>query len=248
MSAHNDHPSNEKFVEWANSRTAWNVCTLASIGTLNILSDNGSKKLSVLDIGGGTGKFASILQYYANCTVDIVDPSSIAAKNSIASSNSRFFNNTFQSFQANRQYDAIFLNLVLHHMISSSYNEQETYNIQIEALRKARRLLNDGGALVVQENFYTGQFNSNLAGKLIYKLTSLKSLETITRKMGANTAGEGVRFRNLREWQDMLEKSGFAISNIGISPEWGNFLAAWKKILLFTKRADQGVIIAFKRQ
>ncbi len=218
--------SDSGFIENSSLREALNYDILTTLGILNLSKEN---NLHVLDIGGGIGKFSEIIADNFNCKVDVLDPSTLVKKNFSKSKNLELISSKLEDFNIEKKYDFIFMNLILHHMICDDL--KNTKNKQINSLKKALSFLKPEGKIIIQENFYNGFFNSDCAGRLIFMITKLKFIENLTRKLGANTAGEGVRFRSYKSWESIFKKCGlntlFEIKN----PNDG-YMPILQKILL----------------
>jgi hypothetical protein len=57
----------------------------------------------------------------------------------------------------------------------------------------------------IWENIFEGALLTNLPGRAIFELTSIRAISKLARKLGANTAGVGVCFLSRPQWQADLE-------------------------------------------
>ena len=234
-----DEKSDPKFVEWAQNRSKYDYDNLFTKGVLNTLKKN--KELVGLDIGGGCGKFSTNIINDTDYIIEVIDPSLSAKENFISSKNLRLINQDFIQYQTNKKYDFIFLNLVLHHILGK--NEFDTRNAQLSFLEKAKKHLKPNGLLFIQENYYEGIFRSDITGKIIYKLTSSKLLEKLIRLLGANTAGEGVRFRSSRSWEILFNKVGLIKRSEASDPKWGEYIKLHEKLILLNKNRYRSISV-----
>ena len=78
-------------------------------------------------------------------------------------------------------------------------------------LEQARALLRPGGRIVVYEQVYEGFVVE--PGRLIFALTTVKQpiSAKVMNKLGANTAGVGVRFRSKSGWRKLFSRHGLAV-------------------------------------
>ena len=234
--------SEKKFVEWSECITLKhpNVQCVASI--LNA-RDEGS--LHGLDVGGGVGTFAShVCTLVPNCRITIVDKSVLARDGFNANPALDFIEGDFLTLDESTQYDFIIMKTVLHHFIGEG--EQATRAAQKAALQKARRLLKPDGVLLVEENFYEDFFSRDLIGRLILFLTQPRLIEPVIRRLGANTAGEGVRFRSYNGWKALFAETGLGIDAVEESAHWGKDFPLWQRIPLMCKKRFQAILTLSK--
>ena len=229
-----------KFVEWSRNIKASNYDVLA---VSEILANTfHSRQICGLDVGGGIGAFSSMIcETVDNCEITIIDNSQAAKENFLSHEKINIEFVDFFSFSEHKKYDFIILKTVLHHFIASS--DAETENCQINGLQKCINLLKKDGIILVEENFYEPYLGRDLTGRLIYTITKIKALEKLTRKLGANTAGEGVRFRSFRAWKDIIETLGLQIESCVQSSSWGQRFPLWQRIPLFCKTRYQAVLV-----
>lgn len=212
-------PSAVKFVEWSNLVRAdahdvrWLTSRLAT-----------TPGLRVLDIGGGSGRFARLLREAAECRVDVVDPCGLARERFVPDEGLRFFQASFDAWQTRaRRYDLVVFRTVLHHLVGRS--ESDTTTAQVEALRKAAALLARDGRVFVMENIYDPLIGNDLSGRLIHAATRLEVAAPLFRRLGANSAGEGVRFRSLAAWRTLIASAGLNPTAECVDPDWGRGLS-----------------------
>ncbi|WP_081677134.1 methyltransferase domain-containing protein [Dolichospermum circinale] len=177
---------------------------------------------SVLDIGGGNGKFADlILETYPLSTVTILDNSELILSLNKTDARKKIILGSVENLTeilVNCKYDLIFFNWTLHHFVKDSYTE--TRKTQIEVLVNAGTLLSSIGYISVFENIYDGIFFKNLPSYLIFYLTSNKTLAHLVKKMGANTAGCGVCFLSEKQWHKTFEKASLIVSEYTDFERW----------------------------
>lgn len=179
----------------------------------------GTRPSAVLDIGGGVGQFAKAIANSTEATIDIVDPSATAAERFQPAPRVQFIHSPFETFESDQNYDAVTARLVLHHLVGDSRTDCDE-NVA-NSLSKIRHLLSsDIGQLVVFENVYDGPLGSDVPGTIIYSITRSKRLAGLSRKLGANTAGVGVRFRSDKGWRQLFKSAGFEVVQTTDNANW----------------------------
>jgi len=233
--------SDEKFIAWSRGtyEDSYDVTGLA-----DFLNQSDKTELAGLDVGGGIGMFAT--RVVGNCpdkdlNITVVDPGLEASKQQIQDPSVDFVLSPFNEFESEQRYDFIIFRLVLHHLIGE--NAKETAHHQLEALKRAKSLLKDDGFLFIVENFYEPMIGTDTTSQIIYRVTSSKAVATITRKLGANTAGEGVRFRSMKSWTDLFTSVGFDIVHQKAHPWGGAEMPLWQRLPLLCQRRFQGITI-----
>ena len=233
--------SDEMFVKWSKTRSeqSWDTQFVAELIKIRNLSHG-------LDVGGGIGTFAnSILNLNDDIkTIDVVDPSEQAHSNFVSHQKTSLIKDFLSNIMDGKSYDFIMVNLVCHHIIS--YQNTDTLEAQINFLKHAHSLLEEQGVLIIQENIYESYLLEDLCARLIYEITSLRGIEKITRKLGANTAGEGVRFHSDAAWHKIFTKSGFKVIQTHDNLAWGSEMPIWQKIPLLCKSRYQRIYVLQK--
>lgn len=238
MKALMPHASETQFLKWSSGIRAENYDVRATLEILNCLP---RRDLKGLDIGGGMGAFAlAVVDALERCHITIVDRSVLAAENFVGNKRVSFCFGDFLEFSAEEKFDFILFKTVLHHLISS--NDSRTRDLQLRALTKAKDLLKEDGVIIVEENFYEGIGGSDITGRVIFELTKLKSFERLFRILGANTAGEGVRFRCNASWNEIFKAVGLRENWRFRSSSWGRQWPIWQKIPLFGKERFQALV------
>jgi hypothetical protein len=168
---------------------------------------------SFLDVGGGNGKFADLLlDNYPNSQGTVLDNSQLLLSRNHSHPRKTLISASVDelSKQAEKAtYDLICFNWLLHHLVGDSY-AQSIENIST-TLRQATQMLSPRGRISIFENIYDGIIFDRLPSRLIFELTSSKSLATLTRKMGANTAGTGVCFLSQKKWSSTTQNQSLVI-------------------------------------
>jgi hypothetical protein len=233
-----DEESDTKFVEWSKGRSvkSWDAQAVARFTESNGLCHG-------LDVGGGIGKFANLICDLNDSiqSIDVVDPSKQAHDNFIAHPKTQLIKSTLEEMTESAAYDFITINLVCHHIIEK--NNKETFNCQKRFLRRVRNRLTDGGYIFIEENIYESYFSDDLCGRLIYEITSLKGIDSITRRLGANTAGEGVRFRSDNAWKKIFQEVGLRTVQTFEDYNWGKNMPLWQKLPLLCRARYQRVYV-----
>ena len=233
--------SDHKFIEWSRStfEDSYDVIQLA-----RHIRESGKPSLTGLDIGGGIGLFAASVADICpdqDVQITVVDPGLEASRQRIENPSVNFELASFDNYTTEQKFDFVSFRLVLHHLIGQ--NEADTLQVQAKALAKARDMLKDDGFLLIVENFYEPMVGTDFTSRLIYEVASSKTIETVTRRLGANTAGEGVRFHSPETWQQFYDEAGVEVVSEEIHPWWGVDMPIWQKLPLLCRHRFQAAQI-----
>lgn len=179
---------------------------------VDVTFGNPSRKIRFLDVGGGAGHFAKrVLTAYPNWEVTVLDPAepllAEARKKGLKAIQGSVLDPVNPDFIG--QFDIISLNWVLHHLVGASSKITDA-NVE-KAMTNVRKMLSKNGMVSVYEHNISGFVVHDSPGRLIYGLTKSKLLAAVTSRLGANTAGVGVRFRSGRAWRNLFRNSGFRV-------------------------------------
>jgi ubiquinone/menaquinone biosynthesis C-methylase UbiE len=179
-------------------------------------------RFSFLDVGGGNGSFAdSILDRFPNSHGTVLDNGDVLLDRNKFHPNKILIRDSagnIASTLADRRFDLISFNWILHHLVMEDYSS--TRLLQQRVLSDCGRILTPRGRVFVMECIYEGALYPSLPGWMIYKITSSRALAPLTRVLGANTAGCGVCFLNQRQWETNFEKAGLEIVQTLRYAEW----------------------------
>lgn len=106
-------------------------------------------------------------------------------------------------------FDLMILNVVLHHCLAD--DAPSTRALQEDILRAAARRLAPGGTILVLEQVHESPIVPDLTPWLIYRLTRLRLLAPVVRRLGANTAGVGVLFASTRRLRRLFADAGLEL-------------------------------------
>ena len=233
-----DKQSDAEFVRWSKGRESqsWDLNYVAAFID--------SKDYTIgADIGGSVGQFANLLKDRCKKLerIDVIDPS-VSSRNSFCGvENVHFLHTSLEQLNADRKYDFVVVNFVLHHIVRNT--NRQTYEAQKNFISKVSSMLKEDGVIFVEENIYEGVFGTDLGGRVIYEITKLESIASLTRKVGANTAGEGVRFRNQRSWDIMFRSVGLRELDAIVNKEFGASFPYYKRIPLLCNERYQSIKI-----
>ncbi len=231
-------PQEVKFVEWSQEAKATDY-DIAYI--VNVLRGIRKSEVNVLDVGGGIGSVGRVLAESSDKVhVDVVDNSPLAAKHFLHHEKLRLVYEDFLNVPSEKQYDAIIFRTVLHHIIGSS--SRKTLELQHKAISKAREMLTDDGRLLIIENFYEPVVSKDISGEIVFQCTKLKTFAPIFRRLGANTAGEGVRFRSLKSWMEMFKSHQLEMQGDVVVEKWWTNLPLWQRVPLLCRKKYQALI------
>jgi Methyltransferase domain len=224
------------FVEWSNDV---NLESYDIERIVAMVKASGKKTVRIADIGGGIGKVASVLaDNLPNAIVDVIDNSELAVRDFILHKHTNIVFDNFLTMNVTQKYDYIIFRTVLHHFVAE--NEAETTRLQSLALDKTREMLNDDGNVFVMENFYEGIPLHDFTGRMIFELTVMKATANLFRNLGANTAGEGVRFRSYDGWNKLFAKAKLYPQNNMSREEWS--MPMWQRLPFMCKERYRGLV------
>jgi SAM-dependent methyltransferase len=187
----------------------------------SLLGFNPRSVFSLLDVGGGTGFFASAIQTkfpYAEITILDLNEQSVMKGKQLGLNAIHGSILDPPAEVRGRKFDVVSFNLIFHHIIGG--DESSTFDLQSRALTQVRGLLANQGQMFVHEICYEGRLFPDLSARLIYEITASRCLSKVLRLVGraipalrANTAGIGVRFRPTRGWMALANRSGLEVVN-----------------------------------
>lgn len=166
----------------------------------------------VVDIGGGVGHFARSLAERTRIATRVIDMDPVSVQRCRTSGVEAMEGDAIAPEMMGDESVACF-NLILHHLVGK--DEKTTRALQVQALRA---WLGQVRYVFVNEYIYQS-FVSNMSGKLIYLITSSKTLSAIGKgvarvvpSLRANTFGIGVRFRAHEEWRTLFAEAGYKVT------------------------------------
>jgi SAM-dependent methyltransferase len=193
--------------------------------------------LRFLDIGGGAGYFAvRVRDAYPHWNVHVSDISDLL----LGYSKSKGFTVVKSSILDDVSdrwmgaFDVVSVNWVLHHLVGPDHSQTNTNAIR--ALSNIRKLVAPTGLVSVFEDNYVGHFFDDSPGRLIYELTSRRSIARFVRWLGANTAGVGIRFRSVSAWRRIFQSAGLIVRSVSFDSDLR--IGRGKKMLLNIKEAN----------
>jgi len=175
-------------------------------------------KFTFLDIGGGNGVFTDrILNHYPLSEAFLLDNAPNLIEINTKHPRKTIILDSVENlgkYLDRYDIDVVFINWVLHHLVSRTYQKTRSNIINTLKIIKNNEHIR---YIAVFENMYNGIIIDSLPSKLIYHITSLKSIKLFARKMGANTAGVGVSFLSRKMWinlfSDIFGKSNLLITD-----------------------------------
>jgi tRNA1(Val) A37 N6-methylase TrmN6 len=231
-------PQEVKFVEWSQEAKASDYDIAYILSALQAIH---KPEINVMDVGGGMGAVGRVLaEASERIHVDVVDNSALAAKHFLHHDRLRLIYDDFLNVHSDKKYDVMIFRTVLHHIIGNS--SRKTLALQHKAISKARDLLHDDGRLIIIENFYDPVVSKDLSGEIIFQCTKLKAFAPIFRRLGANTAGEGVRFRSLDSWLEMFHSHQLEMFGDIVMERWNVPLPLWQRVPLLCRQKYQALI------
>jgi hypothetical protein len=170
-------------------------------------------RFTFLDLGGGNGNFADrLLENYPRSRGAVLDNSELLLSRNKPHPNKRLVFGSIENLDqvVDAQYDLIFFNWVLHHLVIQSSYARTRESMRL-ALRAALPILTDRGRVSIYEDLYNGLLIDGAPGWLVYQLTTVKTIARLIRSLGANTAGVGVCFLSHKQWCSTLKRNGLRV-------------------------------------
>ena len=144
------------------------------------------------DFGGGNGRFLDrILNSFPSVNADLYEISDVLCALNQPHDRKNLIKDSFLNADIQTGYDVVFLNWVLHHLVSSS--TIQTRLLIKRAFAVAAHALTTEGTLVVSENVIDSFLPAYASSVLLYSITSSRLLRPLTRHV-ANTAGVGIYY------------------------------------------------------
>lgn len=248
MSERPGRQQDSMFLTWSKyvDELSYDLQEIVKYGLETLIDNDSSDQLRFLDVGGGIGRAAALV---ANAderiSVDVVDPSPLAEDHFEDHPKTKLIEGDFLRVELDGRYGAVLFRVVLHHLVAplESPTDASTRANQLEALRRAKALLRPGGVICVLENYYEPIVGTDTAGRLIFEATRSKAIASVTRRLGANTAGEGVRFRSQKAWTSISDEAGLSLLERVQSPVWGKASPLWQNLPLLVRERHQAVTI-----
>lgn len=114
-------------------------------------------EFTFLDVGGGNGVFVDrILSQYAKSRGTLIDNSEYLLEQNKANEHKTLVCDSVEKIDEifkDQKFDVIFINWLLHHLVSSSYRQTRS-NI-VTCLTSLRRLLTENGSVAILEIYMT---------------------------------------------------------------------------------------------
>ena len=185
------------------------------------LFDNSEKPINgvLVDVGGGVGYFARIIQEQSNYSVRVIDTDPVSINRCKLAGLEAIIGDA-TNLDPMGDEAVVCFNLILHHLVSTS--DKKTKELQTKAINVWKRT---GCTLFINEYIYDS-YLKNISGWLIYHITKSQILSTIGKVISsvvptlrANTFGVGVRFRSHKEWETIFKEEGFTITGVKLGKE-----------------------------
>jgi SAM-dependent methyltransferase len=180
----------------------------------------GPRPYTFLDVGGGSGVLSDYLlgRFHESRGVLIDTSAELLARNR-PDPRKVVFTLSAEDLASRfppRSFDLVCCHCLLHHIVDGGYSSSGK---RVEGiLVSLRTLLKPGGYLSVLEHCYDGRVVDALPGWLIFQATSSRYLTRVCVRMGARTAGVGVRFLSQRQWRSVFASCGFDVERCDLNP------------------------------
>lgn len=197
----------------------------------------------LLDVGGGSGRFAIFVQdKYPTLDISVIDPSQ-SLLNMIEDERIKKFNGSLPDqlgLDDSQIYDYIHVKEVLHHVAGASIRESKEFVKQ--SLLNLKKHLNEEGILMVHELFYEGYIVPTLPRTFIFYLLKLQNSLNIKVPFNEFLLGLDVCFFTRYEFRSLLRDCGLDILD-AYEGNWDNnikkkmmLLENWGRMLFVLKK------------
>ena len=180
-----------------------------------IAADFPAGDLSVLDLGGGTGRFVDrVLGRWPGASGVVLDNAASLLARNRPDPRKRLVEAGVEDLATalgTQRFDLVVCNWLLHHLVVTGDRRA--------SLVALPNLLTPCGRISIPENLYDGWIDG-ASTWLIFRATSLRGLARLARAGGANTAGVGVRFRSTRGWRAAFARSGLVVRGEDPDRDW----------------------------
>lgn len=210
---------------------------------LRIMMDSGGEKKKLLDIGGGSGKFASLVKdNIPDMEITIIDPC-IELLDMIEDDQIRTIQGSLPNnlcCDKNQYFNYIHTKEVLHHVVGHSIRSSKQK--VTSSMLNISNMLENNGCFFIHELYYEGYVIPTLPRTLIFHLCRIQ--ESLNIKIPVSEFLEGllICFYTREEFKSLIEGCGFEILDyqeikwkvtykaklIGIK-NWGRMLFVVKK-------------------
>lgn len=202
----------DHFRRAANPRRAAEAVRLAAVICEYLGADD--RPLRIVDLGGGDGSVLdACLEALPGADGLLVDLAQVMLDSNRPHVRKRLKLGNLADLDATLAdeppFDVMIFNVVLHHCLAD--DARATRTLQQDILRAAGRHLAPGGTILVLEQIHESPLVPDLTPWLIYRLTRLRTLAPVVRRLGANTAGVGVLFASTRRLRRLFADSGLAL-------------------------------------
>lgn len=175
----------------------------------------------ILDLGGGTGRFAdAMLKAFPQTNVVVLDVSEYLLSLNKPDPRKTTVHGSVEDMTtilSGYRFDVIGVNWLLHHLVGWSHSNCKENCIS--ALIKAQQILSQNGVIAITENIFDGPFGTNIPSHVIFGITRIRNphFVKIARRY-FNTSGVGVCFRSKRNWERVIHNSGLQADMIYRNP------------------------------
>ncbi len=175
-----------------------------------IISQCNKEKRRVVDIGGGSGLFASaLISQNPALDISIIDPSEELLRKVAVSGIKKIIGSLPNEIDTSSTYDFVHIKEVLHHIPGSTIAECK-HNVA-DSLKTLNRIMDDEGYLLIHDLYYESLIYPELTRDLIYHLLHVQDKVGIRLPSPELLLGLEVCFFTRSELKQMITDSGFII-------------------------------------
>lgn len=183
-----------------------------------------NRKHTLLDVGGGSGTFASLVKdNFPDMDVFVIDPAKELLKtikdNRINKSEGKLPNEL--GLDPNIKFDYIHIKEVLHHIVG--YNINNSKILVKKSICNLKDHLNASGILFIHDVFYEGFLFPTFPRDFIFYSLYMQNKINLKIPLSEFILGLNVCFYTRKELQDLITSSGLSIIDYKVN-YWGKSL------------------------
>ena len=179
--------------------------------------------IKILDIGGGSGYFSSLVYEYffdmnIDCEVFVIDTIKYDTwRNKIFHGKITFIEVSAERLSQvfeKETFDIVFAKYVFHHFVKDTW--KKSIDCMTSIIMQIKYIIKKDSYLCIVDQFYNGLLGDTSASRMIYRFTSCRKsfFVKIFKNMGAQSAGVGVCFLSKKMWYKLFLAANFFVEKI----------------------------------
>jgi hypothetical protein len=215
--------------------------TETELEMIEFIQNSRKGKISILDIGGGSGKFAKeVKNRLPDAEVWILDASQEMLNKINDDRIHQIHGELPHKVPINLKFNFIISTFFLHHLVGETIDESK--NKLMDTLRFVNNLLEDGGYFLIDENYFESHFFPTLSRFIIFQLLKIQNRFRIKIPNKAFLEGLIICFYTRTEILKYTGEANFQIlnyKNVEYPDDYEKkllFLKNWGKLFVIAQR------------